>query len=83
MRHKRNILLRLKIDVSDPLVLIIVILWLSNVPVRYVYWPSHNYTKVNGRPWVTLWAETLKVPLRLLLYFLNGRLWSGTPSSPF
>lgn len=67
----------------DPLVHLIVRLWVSNVPVCYVCWPSHSNTAVNGRPWVTLQAETLMVPLRLLLYFLNSLLWSGTTSSAF
>lgn len=83
MRHKQHILFLPKIDVFDPLVGIIVRLRVNNVPVCSVCWPSHNNTAVNGRPWVTLQAETLMVPLRRLLYFLNSLLWSGTTSSPF
>lgn len=83
MRHKQHILFLPKIDVFDPLVRIIVRLRVNNVPVCSVRWPSHNNTAVNGGPRVTLQAETLMVPLRRLLYFLNGLLWSGTASSPF
>lgn len=83
MRQKQHIFFLPKIDVFDPLVRIIVRLRVSNVPVCYVCWPSHNSTAVNGRPWVTLQAETLMVPPRLLLYVLNSLLWSGTTSCPF